>query len=90
MRKVWVAETGEYEQRGVSFVAESPESALAYVFKIHPEGGWIASGVETWGHEKQYRRFSIKGQVYIHPSGGNFYLTPHEYELNEEEFAGNP
>lgn len=41
MEQIWIVESGEYEQRYVSFVTTSPEAALVYLQAEHPQGNWV-------------------------------------------------
>lgn len=77
-QKVWVAESGEYEQRYVSFVSASPEAALRHARKKWPEYQWTAE-MQTWGDEQKRTTFHLRG------IGAD--STMYEIELNPSEFA---
>jgi len=82
LTKVWVVETGEYEERSVSFVASSVEAAVARLKKIY-----VAYEV-TWGEPKRNLHtsqsvFEVTGTFAYSPNLSTKHDT--DYTISEYE-----
>ena len=85
-RKVWVCESGEYEDRGIDFVCSSVESGVAHLKAMYLAPYVVTWGdlvEEVWGDKGQYRTFKIVG----HFEAVSRYSIRHncEYEFEEHE-----
>lgn len=65
MAKLWMVETGEYDQRYTMCVADSPELAEQYIHKAYPPPfivNWEPMEDTTWrGGDERYEQYTVTG-----------------------------
>lgn len=88
--KVIIAESGEYEQRGIAFVAISAEAALAHLKITQPTHDWELVDKMIYPRpDAPHGGFTPYREWYIAPCKGGGYQSPESrYELSEEEVIG--
>ena len=81
--RVWIVESGEYENRSVYFVATSPQAALTYLKRKRPETEWeLTDHVQSAPPEVKHP-FTPYREVFISKSGDK---SDDRYELSEVDF----
>jgi len=88
--KVWVIETGDYEQRIIFGIAASPEAAVAYIKAEYSQPPYIVQWEELrWDEKKESdteQSASITGifqQVSGYPYGGRNKYDISSWEVEE-------
>ncbi len=86
MRKLVIAESGEYEQRYTDFVASSAEVALRYLRETAPGKDWVlVDYMKVSDHPEPGMRFTPYRVWFIAPKGDE--NAPDKCDLSEVDFV---
>lgn len=79
--KVWVIESGDYEQRVVDGVATSPEAGLEFLRRTHPNGNFTPLRSTSHGDSVQFSTtFNEHGMTQF-----DYYMIPYDLAGDGEQ-----
>ncbi len=93
MSELWQVETGEYEQRGTVFVADSPELAEKHIHTMHEgeqykSAAWEPMKDTSWD---EFRQFTVSGRVVLdsgYEYNSVYEISPIEYVKARAKVGG--